>query len=213
MDTSNLTKENLQKWILRSAEGEVSIDDPFLLKRYKDIHPERAYYRFFYLLTEMLDPDLVVELGAWKGTGAAFFAAGNPNTKVLTIDHHTDPGDEEHKRDCLEVVSRYPNVEYLQGWTWDVAPQVPEQGKIDILFIDSWHVYDKAMRDWEIYSKMLSDKALVLCDDILDGEREGDPISGMKRFWEELPGQTKFLTRVLHMGFPMGVLIYEKTRL
>ena len=55
------------------------------------------YYRLFYHLARFLRPDLTVDLGGWQGTAAAHLAAGRPNGTVVTIDHHTDPGDEQNK--------------------------------------------------------------------------------------------------------------------
>lgn len=72
---------------------------------------------------------------------------------------------------------------------------------IDILFIDSWHQYEYAVRDWNDYSPLLSSPALVICDDIIGGY--GAVIAGMLDFWHELPGE-KFLENRVHVGYPMG---------
>ena len=52
-----------------------------------------SYYAFFYNLATMLKPKVLVELGSWQGTSAACFASGSPSTQVITVDHHSDPGD------------------------------------------------------------------------------------------------------------------------
>ncbi len=185
---------------------------------------EWPYYRFFYHLSELLRPDLVVELGGFQGTAAAHFAKGWPLSDVITIDHHTDPGDEVNKVKMEEVATRYSNLRYIQGWTTDAeaeaqighhglgnAPSaypevVKTNQKIDILFIDSWHVYDHARLDWAAYAPLLGKgPALVICDDILDENRPGFPISGMREFWEELP-EPKFLNDNLHPASRMGFL-------
>ncbi len=76
--------------------------DPFLDDRYNehiDQGGNHLYYRLFYHLVRFLEPSLVVELGGWQGTAAAHFASGQGGrTTVVTIDHHTDPGDEENKQ-------------------------------------------------------------------------------------------------------------------
>ncbi len=185
---------------------------------------EWPYYRFFYHLAMTFRPKLTVELGGYQGTGAGHFAAGNPDGLVVTIDHHTDPGDEVNKEKMLEIVNEFQNVRYLQGWT---IPQVAaeqygqhalgnapsayetvrDMGRgIDILFIDSWHVYEYAVLDWEAYRLLLNSPAIVICDDIVDGEQAGSPISGMMRFWNELEGE-KFLNTTLHPGSGMGFLV------
>ena len=203
------------------------LNDPFLNGRYdwqRDVNgAEWPYYRFFYNLAAILRPQLTVELGGYQGTAGAHFAAGHPDGAVITIDHHTDPGDEINKELMKDVVSWYSNVGYIQGWT---VPQVAVEQygqhalgnapsayetvrdiglKIDILFIDSWHVYEYAKMDWDAYRPLLNSPALVICDDILDEDRVGFPISGMRRFWEELEGD-KFLDDTLHPGSRMGFL-------
>jgi len=182
---------------------------PLLDARYdkqRETGVTRYYYRLFYLLAQELKPGLTVELGAWQGTAAAHFAAGWPDGIVATIDHHTDPGDEVHKAKTLEVAQRFPNLFYFQGYTWDKVHEVRDLGRpIDILFIDAWHQYDYFKRDWEDYSPLLADTALVICDDILDGD--GPVIAGMRRFWDELDYE-KFLDGRMHPGYPIGFLKY-----
>src|SRR3972149_9442971 len=125
---------------------EVTTGDDFIDKRY-DLHKEKfgshlRYYRLFYHLAQWLEPDLVVELGGWQGTAAAHFASGYPKATVITIDHLSDPGDDLNKIKMLEATTQYPNLIYLQGWTWDMHQVVAMYNqRIDILFIDSWHDY------------------------------------------------------------------------
>jgi len=76
--------------------------------------------------------------------------------------------------------------------------------KIDLLFIDSWHRYDQAMKDWNAYKPLLNEGALVICDDILEGTK-GSGIEDMVKFWDEMEGE-KFLNSNLHSGYPMGFL-------
>jgi len=178
--------------------------DPFLDGRYewqRETYNESLYYRLFYRLAEELKPRMVLELGAWRGTGAAHWAPHSGS--VVTIDHHTDPGDDENKRWCLEAMQHYPNLFYVQGWTWDVRQEVYDLGKyIDVLFIDSWHHYDRAMRDWDTYKDMLRPEgALVICDDIWDVE---PTLHDMVKFWKEISaGRERFLVKGI-ATYPVG---------
>jgi len=198
---------------------------PFVDKRIKGYgihgHP---YYSFFYFLAKKLKPKVTVELGSWQGTSAACFAAGNPAGLVITVDHHTDPGDEENKLLTIEATKNLGNLFYHQGWTCpdiyneevdehalergqSALPKVVEQlrgRKIDLLFIDSWHRYDQALRDWEAYKPLLNKGALVICDDIYGG-KVGEGIEDMDKFWADMTGD-KFLSVNLHPGYPMGFL-------
>lgn len=187
--------------------------DPFLDARYRTQiekfgHPT-AYWRLFYHLMRELKPAFSVELGAWQATNAAHIAAGYEFGDVVTIDHHGDPGDEENKALAVEAADHYPNLHYIQGWTWDVVEEVGSWGMtIDVLFIDSWHHYDKAMRDWDAYRPLLSSPALVVCDDILNC----DPtLYRMEEFWAEVSrGREAFLASgiEIHHGYPMGFMRY-----
>lgn len=214
------------------------IDDPLtydpigsaLLDNRWERNKDHLYYRLFYHLAKNLQPSFTVELGGWQGTAAAHFAQGWGGGTVITIDHHTDPGDEENKVKMLEAQAEYDNLHYIQGWTNGVLAQ-REKGNhtlgdapnallklkpwmlveslynnIDVLFIDSWHQYDEAMLDWQAYEPLLSSPSLVICDDIILGD--GQAIGGMDRFWNNLPGE-KFLSDIPHTGYPMGFLKYE----
>lgn len=186
---------------------------------------EWPYYRFFYHLAKLLQPALTVELGGYQGTAAAHCAAGWPSGDVVTIDHHTDPGDEVNQAKMLQACAEFGNIVYLQGWTnseaaareygqhglgtvgsvyTDIVKLTVDQGRrIDILFIDSWHTYENAILDWQSYKPFMASPALVICDDIQDGGDEFSPISGMLRFWNEMP-EPKFLNANLHPGTNMG---------
>jgi predicted O-methyltransferase YrrM len=191
------------------------LQDNFLNMRYEwqkvTNSVEWPYYRFFWHLAKMLQPRLIVELGGWQGTAAAHFADGHRIARVMTVDHHTDPGDEINRQKMLEACEVFSNIIYLErgnhalGDALSVRPRIKHAGKIDILFIDSWHTYENAMLDWEYYEPLLNSPALVICDDIQDGEIAGAPISGMLRFWSELP-EPKFLNGNLHPGTMMGFL-------
>jgi predicted O-methyltransferase YrrM len=193
--------------LISSPEIDQPTGDSFLDNRYNT--ESRLYYRLFYYLSKLLDPTFVVELGGWQGTAAAHFAAGNPGATVISIDHHTDPGDEVHRQKMIEAAQQYKNLIYLRGWTWDVVDYVRtfERG-IDLLFIDSWHNYEHAMKDWLAYSPLLSSPALVICDDITTDR--GPVIDRMDIFWEELPGQKYLDIGKIHPQFPMGFLRYQK---
>lgn len=166
------------------------------------------YYKLFYYLSQELEPAFVVELGSYQATAAAHFAGGNSDTFVVTIDIHKD--DPEAKRLTIEAAEKFENLQYLNDWTWNAIRDVKAYNKqIDILFIDSWHVYEYAIKDWEYYSPLLSDGALVIVDDIMNS---GPSIVDIDKFWDELPLEHKFIETRLHRGVPMGFGIYGPTK-
>ncbi len=203
----DFTMADIQR-LIESYPRNQDTGDDFIDNRY-ELHNTKFghhfyYYRLFYHLVKFLQPSLTVELGAWQATAAAHFAAGHPDGTVITIDHHGDPGDDENKRLTEEATNQYANLVYLQGWTWDMKPTVETYGKIDILFIDSWHNYEKAMGDWNDYRPLLASPALIIPDDIMGGY--GPVISGMLDFWNDLPGEKFLEPATLHPGMPMGFI-------
>ena len=198
------------------------MDVPFIDKRleeyefkYNGAYP---YYAAFRDLVRALEPGVVLEVGTWQGTSAAAFAAGNHKTAVITIDHHSDPGDEENQRRTLEVMNEFHNVIYAQGCSSEkVTAEKPgttctfpyirdllavEGKKIDIFLIDGWHEATMAQADFDTYKDLLAENALVICDDIYGGDCA--TISGMLGFWENMPGE-KWLCSSIHGGYPMGL--------
>ncbi len=175
------------------------------------------YYAAFRDLTKALKPGVVLEIGSWEGTSAAAFAAGCAETQVITIDHHSDPGDHVNQAKTLEAREAYPNITYLQGCstakvhalkagTDFVLPWVEEilsGRKIDILFVDGWHGQPFAQADYDTYKPFLAPGGLIICDDIYGGDC--DTIFGMMDFWNDLPGE-KYLSTNLHGGYPMGLI-------
>ncbi len=220
------TLDNI-KQIINSSVDVGPTGHSFIDSRYQDhidIYGETTpYYRLFFHLAQQLEPQLTVELGGYEGTAAAHFAKGYANGWVITIDHHTDMGDDKNIIKMKEAANHYPNLTYIQGWTReDLAESQKDQHAlgnaksaypfvfnyvdtsktgIDILFIDSWHTYNEGIADWVAYEPLLSDLALVICDDISDLD--------MLKFWNELPGE-KFLENRMHTGVPMGFMRYER---
>jgi len=197
------------KNLVDTFDPEQPTGDPFLDARYENHRAifghGQPYWRMFYHLTKLLKPAFSVELGAWQATCAAHMAAGYQYGDVVTIDHHTDRGDEENKRLSQEADDHYDNLHYLQGWTWDRMENVAAYAMgIDLLFIDSWHHYDKAMRDWGTYTPLLAPQALVICDDLINSE---PTLHKMEEFWKEISQPYEsFLDTTLNHTSPMGFL-------
>ena len=164
------------------------------------------YYRLFYLIAQSLKPQFVVELGSWRAIAASHFAVGNPDGEIITIDIHRE--DLVAKQLCIEAANILPNLTYLNMWSWDAIDIVKVVDKpLDVIFIDAWHDYQYAKREWDLYSLLLADTALVICDDITAGYN----FDGMLQFWDELPGE-KFLNNGVHPGVPMGFVKFERVQ-
>lgn len=198
------------KTLIEEALKEPDTGDPWLDARYYEhiaiIGHTNPYYRLFWLIAKTLKPDLTVELGSWRGDGSAHFAVGNPAGACIAIDIHKD-SDYAGLAKLKEAVEYLPNLTFIQAWTWDAIEQVRALDRtISILFIDAWHDYDHAKQDWDLYSPLLADTALVICDDITTAFN----FDGMLKFWEELPGEKFLDDRVHRGGIPMGFLRWDK---
>lgn len=195
---------------------------PFLdarLQEYEDKYKgAHSYYAVLRAIAQSLQPGVILEIGSWEGTSAACFADGAPGALVITIDHHSDPGDDINKQKTIEAHEQYRNIYYVQGCSTEmvlkekpgsrfVLPIVEEKlagRKIDVLFIDGWHggVYAKA--DYDTYSHLLSENALIICDDLIGGDHV--TIFGMREFYDNIPGKERYLDGAIHPGFPMGFI-------
>ncbi len=206
---NNFTLDDIKNLIEQSLKEEPT-GDSFIDARYQEqigiIGHTNPYYRLFYLLSKTLEPEFVVELGSWQATGAAHFAAGNPDTFVCTVDIHRE--DKMAQQRAIEASSHYPNLMYINGWTWDtstIESIVSIDKPIEILYIDAWHDYDLCKKEWALYQPLLAPTALVIADDITTAYN----FDGMLKFWDEMP-EPKFLDDRPHFGIPMGFCLINQ---
>lgn len=157
----------------------------------------RTYYRFCQELVRALKPALVVELGIDEGDCSGHFANGCPDTLVIGVDVHKD--DERPSNRCRYIQSNFSNFKYLRGWTWDKVNEVASHGKIDILFIDSWHEYEYMAKDWNDYAPLLADNAIVLVDDL--------PMKPVKRAFDEIPAEFVMIDDTMSQVNVIGILM------
>jgi len=205
----NLTLPKIKKLIDQSVLLEETGDSYLDLeyKWYTDlVGHTNPYYHLFYLIAKKFKPQFSVELGSYRALASAHLAVGNPGGEVVTIDIHKDNGQEVDKAKTIETANRYPNLEYINGWTWDdwVVEKIKSYGKtIDFLYIDAWHRQDYCTKEWDLYSPLLSETSLVVCDDVYNS---AGLFEGMEEWFDSLPGK-KFLTGTPHTGVPMGFII------
>ena len=149
---------------------------------------ETAYYGFLYLLAQMVEPNLIVELGTGReARSAAHFAAGAPKARVIGIDFQ--PPD----------FIPYPNIEW---WTGDIrlmSQRVAEIGiPADLIFLDSTHESSHALVEFNLYWPLLRPGGILLVDDLNLGD--------MRTFWETVP-EPKFEHVELHGNCGFGIAI------
>jgi hypothetical protein len=116
------------------------------------------YYSLMYLMARYICSNdmTVLELGVEKGRGVASFAAGRPSLDVCGFDSYVRP-------ELASVLAAYPNIRF------ENRPSMPAESignAIDILHIDTEHSYSMAKAEFESWEPYLSDKAIVLFDDL-----------------------------------------------
>ena len=165
------------------------------------------YYKFFYMVAKEFKPQFSVELGTYRGNASGHLSVGSPDGIVYAIDWHRDSVDKVHQVRAIAMAEHCPNMTYINKASWDEesvrrVTEVAVTRPIDILFIDAWHWYEHAIREWGIYRPLLADEALVICDDINDSP--GSTVD-MVKFWNEVrEGYENFTDNVMHFAVPMG---------
>jgi predicted O-methyltransferase YrrM len=196
------------KELVDDAMQEPYTGDDWLDTRYLEdisiVAHTNPYYRHIYLVAKEFKPEFSVELGTYRGVWSGHVAIGNPDGHVYAIDWHRDAVDKKHQKKAIAMGEHYSNMDYINGCSWDdaVVARVAAMSPIDILFIDAWHWYCHAIREWYLYSPMLSDEALVICDDISDNP--GSTVD-MVKFWHEVcDGYKYFEDTQMHVAVKMG---------
>jgi cephalosporin hydroxylase len=134
-----------------------------------------------------MQPRLSVELGVSGGGGSLHLALGWPSGKVVGVDIAYD-----HPENLSFIIHNCPNFElWLEDSIKSAEGVYKKNGEVDILFLDSVHTFEHTTAELKAYRPYLSDRAIVLFDDLFRPDMEG--------LWESLPGQ-KHRMDTLHDG-------------
>jgi len=188
-------------------------------KWYQDLvgHPN-PYYKLFYLLSKEFKPGFVVELGSYRATASGHLAVGHSQSIVVAIDIHKDMPQQQPDKDAAQFAAQaIPNLFYINKWSIPspakiyggqnaVSDIAAYNRQIDILFIDAWHKDEYVKEEWELYSPLLADEALVICDDVFNNVGN---FAGMEEWWADFK-YDKFLNSEVHPGVPMGFMKFER---
>jgi glycosyltransferase involved in cell wall biosynthesis len=141
-------------------------------------------------LVRFMNPKVVVDLGVDFGFSTFSFALprighiyGIDNFSGDSFIGNESPGKYEYVMMKREKLHLQDNMTFIKGdfdeisKTWDK--------KIDILHIDGSHHYEDVKKDFETWSKFLSDEAVILFHDTAIENYDGKEY-GVKKFFEEL---------------------------
>lgn len=134
-----------------------------------------------------------VELGCEKGRGLLALALSGKT--VIGIE--SQPKDE-----VFEILLAYRNIEFYVRSSLPVWDTLFKGKRIGLLHIDTEHSYSQAKNEFEAYQPYLSDKAIVIFDDL---HAMND---GVKKYFDELP-YDKIQDDDLHPSCGWGVVLYE----
>lgn len=155
-------------------------------------------------------PAVSLELGIQWGTASAHLAEAGQSFGSLVIG--VDPIN--HRR--LAWLKNYSNFNFIHGSSIDenvvntITEFVRNTGPIGIVFQDSSHKYLESVREWELYSPLLDDNAVWICDDITPAfynPVHDPPGKGMVQYFNELPGQKQVYINSLHFGNAQGIVL------
>ena len=160
--------------------------------------PPSLYYRFLKLLTAYIKPSLSVELGVCGGGGSLHMALGWPQGKVIGVDFQDD-----HQENILHITQKCHNFWFCLGDSIKDAGMIHElHGKVNLLFIDTDHTYERTLAEFNAWKPYLSYCAVVIFDDLFR-HHTGDK-RNMMDAWNQIPGD-KIRLDFLHDGtYPHG---------
>lgn len=170
------------------------------------------YYRFLYHLVLARKPKVALEIGTWYGIGSAYMAgaAASCGGRVIGLDINS------HEMTMKSINDSYKNYHFILGnsTSLDVYEQVnkiiQEYGPIGVVYQDSSHHYEASRVEWALYSQLLEEGAIWVCDDITPAFHDpliDPPGKGMVQYFEGLPEPKRLYKDVLHYGNTQGILL------
>ncbi len=167
------------------------------------LFPPSHYYKFFELVAAKYKPRLSVVLGVCGGGDSFHLCKGNPDGKVIGVDIAYD-----HPEQMQFIEANCPGFRFWLGDSVESAKAVANWASpdlIDFLFIDTTHVLEATVAEFEAWKPLLAPGAIVCFDDLFRTEMAG--------VWEGLP-EPKVRLDYLHDGSPdvgggFGVLIHQ----
>ncbi len=151
--------------------------------------------KLLHVLTQIKNPELIVELGSGFGYSAYFFAKGLKRGRVVLIDY------QEKNIEMARYFFRKGNIlEKAEFRVGDALKVATEYENIDILFLDLEKVrYLEAIRSLE---RNLSEDALIIADNVLwhgnilsKSDRKAEKLRTFNRFMSE-----KYVSVIIPVG-------------
>ncbi len=152
---------------------------------------------FAFFLTEILSPEIIVELGVHTGNSYNAFCQATQvlknNTKCYGVD--TWKGEEHagfYEENVFQDLNNYQkelyaDFSFLLRCTFDEALSQFANGTIGLLHIDGLHTYEAVKHDFESWLPKVKDGGVIIFHDTQ--VRHGD--FGVWKLWSEISGKYK----------------------
>lgn len=172
---------------------------------------------FAYDLVKNFKPEVLVELGSYKGTSSMAFTQAakdeNLNTNLYFVDSWE--GEEQtgyYSQDVYELftslMKKYfskQNVHPLK-MLFDEALEKFQSKSIDVLHIDGLHTYEAVKHDYETWKDKVKDNGIILFHDIRVQS------FGVKEVWEEVKIENpKAVFIEFDHNYGLGVMIKDSS--
>jgi len=164
-----------------------------------------------HILVELLEPNVVVELGSHNGVSFFSFceAAEKLSSKshIYAIDSWEGDvqagyyGEEVYQRVKQHKDSFYADRATLLRKKFDDALSEFEDNSIDLLHIDGLHTYDAVKHDLTTWEQKVKDGGTIIFH---DWNEKGDGF-GVWKLWEEIKGCEKYKCIEFENGHGLGI--------
>jgi len=182
--------------LLRKMDPQVPLDREYL-GYVKNGGMGGGYYRWLALLTRVMRPRRILELGNRYGVSTIMIYSELPqDSQLISVDILHD------QRYVPEEMWQDPRVRFVFGDCLDLTiygGDIPID--VDVFWTDTVHFYEQVRDEFDVYEPLLADEALIIVDDIW--------VNDKGRFFEEAPYTKYDLTALCH-GSGFGVLHYVR---
>ncbi len=133
--------------------------------------------RLLFNLVILNNASTILELGTSFGIGTSYMAAASDRAHVYTIEG--DPASSYMAKRNFDLLG-IKNIELYQGPFNSILPDLLKKiPPIDLAYIDGDHTYEGTIKYYNMIKSRLSDKAMIVMDDIYWSK-------GMYKAWSEI---------------------------